>query len=232
MTVTAFLPCRAGSQRVPRKNTRPFAGRPDGLLGVKIEQLAACGSIDRVMVSTNDPEVVAIAERFAAASPKVVIDHRPDALCSSSTSTDEVVDYVPTVITSGAMLWTHVTSPFVDAGEYARMVDAYRAAVEAGTHDSLMAVTPLRTFLWNERGPVNYDRAVEKWPRTQTLEPVYMVNSAAFMIDVGLMASMRDRVGNKPWLYEMDEIVSFDVDWEEQFHLAERLFRIGGADGA
>lgn len=232
MSVTAFLPCRAGSQRVPRKNTRPFAGEADGLLGVKIAQLAACDRIDKVMVSTNDPEVVAITQRLAANDPKIVIDHRPDALCSSSTSTDEVVDYVPTVITSGAMLWTHVTSPFVDADEYARMIDAYRAATEAGTHDSLMAVTTLRTFLWMKDAPLNYDRNVEKWPRTQTLEPVYAVNSAAFIIDVALMASLRDRVGAKPWLHEMDERVSFDVDWEEQFHLAEKLYQIGAGRGS
>ena len=37
--VVVFLPCRAGSTRVPEKNTRPFAGHGGGLLGVKLDQL-------------------------------------------------------------------------------------------------------------------------------------------------------------------------------------------------
>jgi len=64
-------------------------------------------------------------------------------------------------------------------------------------------------------------------PRTQTMEPIYIVNSASFMIDVKLMAVMNGRVRAKPLLYKMDEIVSFGVDWDEQFQLAEMLYQVG-----
>lgn len=222
--IVAFLPCRAGSQRVPLKNTRPFAGNPGGLLAIKLEQLSATGSIDRVVVSTNDPQVIRIAEEHRARNDKIEIDLRPDHLCSSETSTDAVVTYASELFDQEHVLWTHVTSPMVDERIYASMISAYEAAFEAGTHDSLMTVTTLRTFLWRDSGAMNYDRRKEKWPRTQTLEPVYVVNSAAFLMAAPLMRQMQDRVGDRPVLFEIDEIAAFEVDWEEQFHIAEKIF--------
>jgi CMP-N-acetylneuraminic acid synthetase len=211
---------------VPNKNTRPFAGEPDGLVGIKLRQLLACPAIDRIVLSTNDPLVVAIAAHCAHAPKPVEVDVRPEHLCLSSTSTDELIGYVADLIPEGVVLWTHVTSPLVTAHDYRRMVEAYRSGTASGAHDSLISVTELKTFLWGADGPINYDRAKEKWPRTQTLEPVFAVNSAAFMIEAGLMRQRGDRVGERPVLFAMDEIVAYDIDWQEQFAIAERLYRL------
>jgi CMP-N-acetylneuraminic acid synthetase len=221
----AFLPCRAGSQRVPHKNTRPFANVTDGLLGVKLRQLLACPQIDQVLLSTNDELVINIAESFSG-NDKLKLDRRPDHLCSSSTSTDEVIEYAGTIVPEGDLLWTHVTSPLVDEMLYTKMIDSYREGLASGIYDSLMAVTGLRTFLWQDKGPINYDRKVEKWPRTQTLPPLYAVNSAAFLMDVSLVRAKADRIGERPILFELDEVTAFDVDWEEQFHVAEQLYKL------
>jgi len=232
MPITAFLPCRAGSQRVPHKNTRPFAGRRDGLLGIKLEQLLACDALDAILLSTNDPEVEAIAAPLAARSGgRLRLDRRPDHLCSSSTSTDEVIAYVPEVIPEGDVVWTHVTSPFYGAADYAEAIAAYRAARAAGTHDSLMGVTELRTFVWDASGPLNYDRAVEKWPRTQTLPPLYEVNSAIFIADAGTYRLRGDRIGETPLLHAIPKQKTVDVDWEEDFAIAQELWRLRSAGG-
>lgn len=228
MPVIAFLPCRAGSQRVPHKNTRPFADRPDGLLGIKLEQLLSCAAIDKVVLSTNDEAVIAIAVPWLAASKgRLHLDRRPDHLCSSSTSTDDVVTYVPSIIPEGDVLWTHVTSPFFGAEEYTAAIVAYRKAVAAGTHDSLLGVTELRTFIWSGEGhPVNYDRAREKWPRTQTLTPLYEVNSAIFIAPVSVYRQCDDRIGERPLIYGIPKDKTVDVDWEEDFVVAAELWRI------
>ena len=44
-----FLPCRKGSQRVPNKNTRPFAGVDGGLLRIKLEELLKAKLIDKII---------------------------------------------------------------------------------------------------------------------------------------------------------------------------------------
>lgn len=222
----AFLPCRAGSQRVPRKNTRPFAGIEGGLLTIKLRQLATADCFEKILVSTNDPEVIAIAKAYAREAPKPIeIDHRPDHLCSSETSTDEVAAYASKLVDDEILFWTHTTSPFVDASAYDTMAQAYAEGLKQG-RDSLMAVCVLRTFLWDETGPINYDRAVERWPRTQTLKPVYEVNSAAFVIAGPLMRELNDRVGRSPILHVLDHDVAVDVDWEEDFRRAEALYQL------
>jgi CMP-N-acetylneuraminic acid synthetase len=229
VTLTAFLPCRAGSQRVPRKNTRPFAGEPEGLLGIKLRQLLASPAIDAVLLSTNDPEVIAIGERHAAdADGRLIVKVRPDHLCSSSTSTDEVIAYLPEVVPEGDVLWTHVTSPFFTEADYDAAISAYREAQDAGTHDSLMGVNELYAFLWNRDGPINYDRDVEKWPRTQTLDPLYEVNSSIFIAPVAAYRDLGDRVGERPMLHVVPKAQTVDIDWEEDFLIAAELWKLRG----
>ncbi len=226
----AFVPCRAGSQRVPRKNTRPFAGVEGGLLAIKLAQLAAADCFDHILVSTNDPDVVKVVKTFAMTSTaKIAIDDRPDYLCTSEASTDSVIDYAAKLFDDADLFWTHVTSPFVEAGQYEAMANKYQAAIAAGTADSLVAVTTLRTFLWDADGPVNYDRAVERWPRTQTLKPIYEINSAAFLIATPLMREVGDRIGRTPLFHELSHQSAVDVDWEDDFVRAEALYRLRSA---
>ena len=219
MQIVAFVPCRAGSQRVPNKNTRPFAGEADGLTGIKLRQLQACGTIDRIVLSTNDTRVTEIAMHYMQGAKPLEIIQRPE----HSTSTDELITYVPSIIPEAVVLWTHVTSPMVGPAEYAAIIDAYRQGMDSG-YDSLMSVTELRSFVWNASGPINYDRAKEKWPRTQTIEPLFVVNSAVFMVDTALMRRLNDRIGERPLLYPMGERISYEIDWEEQFLMAERIY--------
>lgn len=223
MKISVFLPCRAGSERVPHKNTRSFAGIDGGLLKIKITQLLSSKYIDSVVLSTNDNEVIDIAKSFN--DKKIIIDKRPEHLASSSTKTDELIQYVPSVIHEGAVLWTHVTSPFIDEKIYDDAVTCYKDIISGTEYDSLMSVTALRTFIWDKKGAVNYDRKIEKWPRTQTLEPVFEINSGIFIADIDIYKKMNDRIGQKPYLFENNDIESFDIDWEEDFFIAEAIYK-------
>jgi len=219
--IVAFLPIRKGSQRVKNKNIRNFAGIDGGLTFIKISQLLKVKKIDKIIVSTNDEKVKKIAKSFE--NEKIVIDNRPENLASSSTSTDDLIRYVPSIIKNSIVLWTHVTSPFVDEKIYEVMIEKYFE--ENNKYDSLMSVNKIQTFLWNSKKPINYNRDKEKWPRTQTIEPLYEVNSAVFIADIEIYKTLNDRIGNKPYLYELDKITSFDIDWEEDFEIAEILWR-------
>src|SRR6056297_2527409 len=89
--VTAFLPCRKGSERVPRKNIRRFGSFTHGLVEIKLGQLLACVGIDHVVLSTNDEEVIEFAECLDM--PRLIIHRRADNLSSSATSTGELVSH-------------------------------------------------------------------------------------------------------------------------------------------
>jgi CMP-N-acetylneuraminic acid synthetase len=216
-----FLPCRKGSERVPQKNVRPFASEPHGLLGIKLTQLLGVASIEEIILSSNDEDVFNIAKHYN--DGRIQFDHRPESLARSSTSTDALIEYVPSIVSGGDVLWTHVTSPFCDASVYADAIQCYHDVQNQG-FDSLMSVTELRKFLWNALGPVNYDAKKEKWPRTQTLEPLYEINSAFFIAPIACYQERKDRIGERPYLYKLNARQSFDVDWPEDFALAEKMW--------
>jgi CMP-N-acetylneuraminic acid synthetase len=218
--VIAFLPMRKGSQRVKNKNIKDFSNIKGGLTFIKITQLLKSKNISTIIVSTNDEEVKSIALSFN--DERIIIDNRPEKLASSDTSTDDLIKYVLSIVKNDIVLWTHVTSPFVSEEFYDDMIKKYFENI--GNYDSLMSVTKIQKFLWNNKKPINYDKSKEKWPRTQTLEPVYEVNSGAFIADIEVYKNLNDRVGKKPFLYELSEKKAFDIDWEDDFEIAEILW--------
>jgi CMP-N-acetylneuraminic acid synthetase len=226
--IIAFLPCRRGSERVKEKNTRRFAGIEGGLTRIKMEQLLNCPEIDSIVVSTDDPKVADISSALAKESSKSVkIVERPPHLATSATSTDEVIKYIPEIITEGIILWTHVTSPFVDSSVYTKAIQVYREQTAVDSYDSLMSVTKIQKFLWNQDKPINYDRNQEKWPRTQTLPVIFEVNSALFMAPIEVYLQCQDRIGKKVYLFELTASQALDIDWEEDFKLAEGYWHYG-----
>ena len=220
--VIAFLPCRKGSERVKEKNTRLFAGIEGGLTKIKLDQLRACPEIDEITVSTDDPEVMSLAKVAAQNTDKpVYIKERPPHLATSATSTDALIKHVPDIISQGIVLWTHVTTPFVDNKTYSYAIERFWEVTNQDKNDSLMAVNEIKKFIWNENGPVNYDKNKEKWPRTQTLPTWYEVNSAFFIASIETYIIDSDRIGINPYLFDLKFPEFVDIDTEDQFSFAE-----------
>ena len=115
-----------------------------------------------------------------------------------------------------------MTSPFVTSERYDEMISKYLLSLEKG-FDSLMAVTAMQSFIWDNSGPINYDINEEKWPRTQTLNELFEVNSSAFIASDEVYKKMHNRIGKSPYLFQLDKIEGFDIDWEDDFTIAESL---------
>ena len=67
MTLLALIPARGGSKGIPRKNIRPFCGKP--LLQLSIDAALAAACVDQVVVSTDDPEIADVAKAGGAEVP-------------------------------------------------------------------------------------------------------------------------------------------------------------------
>jgi len=226
MKVTCFLPCRAGSERVKNKNTRQFAGVEGGLLKIKLDQLIRCPLIDTIVLSTDDQKVIDVSKPYGS---RIRLDNRPTELATSDTSTDELINYVPRIISEPHIMWTHVTSPFAGEEVYTKAISEYFKVIRAGKHDSLMSVTPLRVHVWDKKGePVNYIREQLRWPRSQQVDPLFEVNSAVFINSRDNYLKFKDRIGARPFLFEMERTDSLDIDYEDDFMLAESIFRFRG----
>jgi len=219
--VTALIPCRAGSERIPNKNTRPFADT--SLIRIKLEQLSLAPSISKVIVSTDDPVVITACEEFGGT--KVEIHERDPELAHSETTTDELSRYFANTLDFETLLWTHVTSPFVISEVYESALDKYFDGLEEG-NDSLIGVKRTQEFVWkSDLTAVNYDIETQgMWPRTQSIEPLYIINSAIFIASHDVMKKHQNRIGTSPIIFEMSELNSFDVDWESDFKIAEFIW--------
>lgn len=222
--VSFFLPVRKGSQRVINKSTRQFADLKGGLLELKLKQLFSSKLIDQIILSTNDEEAIKIAQGFENPCGRLKIIERPTQLCMDSTPLVELIEYVPSIVDSDHILWGHVTTPFVDGEDYDAIIEAYLIALKNG-NDSLLTVCPFQNFLLNEEGRVfNSDSKEFKWPRTQDLPTLYEVNHAVFLAPRSTYIENKNRLGINPSLYQMDKIKSWDIDWEDDFTVAEAIY--------
>lgn len=222
--ITAFLPCRAGSVRVPNKNTKPFFQNEDGLVGRKIKHLLASKKIDAIIVSTDDPTVMSIVDRYQSVATKPLTAVERPLELSVSGDLDAFVAYVPTLIPNGTICWVHATSPFFDGTSIDRACGVYGDVRHS--YDSLMGVTKIQDFFWRHGDCISHDRSRVKWPQTQDIDPFYEVNSTIFMIESELMRSKSDRIGDRPFLFETTKQESFDVDWEDDFEMMDLLVRM------
>ncbi|MDR2408633.1 MAG: acylneuraminate cytidylyltransferase family protein, partial [Bacteroidales bacterium] len=219
-SVSFFLPARKGSQRVQNKNTRPFAGIKGGLLENKLNQLIKTKKIDEIILSTNDEECIRIAEGFSEKCSRLRIIQRPDSLCLDTTNLQDLIAYVPTVTQAGHILWGHVTTPIAGASEYDDAVELYFLKRTEG-YDSLVSVTELKNFLLDKEGKIINNNTSLPWPRTQDLELLYEINHVMFITDRSIYEQQKNRIGDMPVLYIMDKLKSLDIDWEEDFMIAE-----------
>ncbi|MFM2484522.1 acylneuraminate cytidylyltransferase family protein [Celerinatantimonas yamalensis] len=222
--VNVFLPCRKGSERVPQKNIKSFGGFKNGLIEIKLKQLINSKYIDIIYLTTNDDEILDYAKSLN--NQKIILHKRLEELSSSQTSTDDLVAHALDLIKEGDILWTHVTSPFLTADVYDQIIEKYFSEQKNG-YDSLMTTNLMHGFFWNKRNPINYDRSIEKWPRTQTIEPIYEINSAVFLTNAKIYQSLNDRIGRIPYLYPLDKIQGFDIDWQDDFNIAQAIIRSG-----
>lgn len=217
--ITAFLPIRKGSQRVINKNFRQFSHYKYGIYELKIKQLLGCSEIDKVIVSTTDEMVYEVG----IAHPKLEIIPRPQHLGLATTKTDDLVKYALGLVDSEWFLWTHVTSPLFDESHYSNFIKKSVATIEGDGYDSAVSVTELKSYLFKSDLTPIFDRENIKWPATQSLEPIYEINNAAFFGKTETLRTYNDRLGENPYFYECQKLEATDIDWECDFHLAELL---------
>lgn len=115
----AVIPARGGSKRIPRKNLREFAGRP--MIAWSIRAAIGSGCFDRVVVSTDDPEIAETARAFGADVPFM----RPPALSGDTTPTVPVIAHaLERLAADGAApvyaCCLYATAPFVQEDDLRR----------------------------------------------------------------------------------------------------------------
>jgi len=214
---TALVPMRHHSQRVPGKNYRPLAGKP--LYQHIIETLLAVPEISEVVVDTDsEPVMDGLRRDF----PQVRILPRPEHLRADAIPMNEILLYDTSQVEADFYLQTHSTNPLLRAETISRAIQTFLANFPR--HDSLFSVTRLQTRLYDQYGrALNHDPA--ELIQTQDLPPIYEENSCLYIFTRENLARRRNRLGERPLMFEMDAVEAWDIDEELDFAISEFLMR-------
>ncbi len=227
----AIIPARGGSKRIPRKNIKPFAGKP--MIGYAIDAAIESGQFDRVVVTTDDAEIAEIARAHGAELPFM----RPAELADDHTPTVPVIQHA--IHACNALDWgiTHACCiypgvPFIQAADLASAFDLLEAS---GGKGYVFPVTPFpsaiqRALRRADDGAVAPFNPEHTLTRTQDLEPgyfdagqFYWGGAAAWLAGLNIHANGRAIV--------LPEWRVVDIDTPDDWERAERLYRAFMQDG-
>ena len=224
--IVALVPMRHHSDRVPGKNYRPFAGRP--LYHHIIDSLLACPLLEEVVVDTDSP---VITEDASLHFPQVRLLERPQHLRADTVPMNDVLLHDVSQVEADYYLQTHSTNPLLQPETISRAMDLFLDSLPM--YDSMFSVTRVQTRLWDRLGrAINHNPAILL--RTQDLAPVYEENSCLYLFSRTTLETRRNRVGERPFLFEIDRLEAWDIDEELDFRVAETLYleREKGGGGA
>lgn len=215
-SVAAIVPMRHSSERVPGKNYRDFAGKP--LFHRIIDTLLECPSITQVVIDTDSPIVIEQAEIYY---PSVTVLERPHHLRDGAIPMNNVLLNTCEQVPADFYLQTHSTNPLLSAETVEKGVKQFLA--QYPVYDTLFGVTRMQTRLWDPLArAINHNANILL--RTQDLPPVYMENSCMYIFKKETLIQKGNRLGDRPFMYEIAEIEAQDIDVELNFKVAEFLF--------
>lgn len=213
--IVALVPMRHQSERVPGKNYRPLAGKP--LFQHILDTLLVCPEIQQVAVDTDSPVIM---ESLRTQYPQVTIIERPAHLRAGTTPMNEVLLHDTAQIPADLYLQTHSTNPLLRPQTISRAIQTLVSQYPA--YDSLFSVTRIQTRLWDALArPINHNPAILL--RTQDLPPVYEENSCMYLFTRPTLEVRRNRIGERPYLFEIPAAEAWDIDDELDFQITDLL---------
>jgi len=228
--IVTIIPARGGSKRVPRKNLAPIAGKP--LVAWSIEASLRARLVDRTLVSTDDPEIAAVAAKYGA---EVV--ERPAELSGDTASSELALLHALDWLSGryGAdpdlMVFLQATSPLRRPND----IDGAIEALRANDGDSLLSVSPTPGFLWQvENGiPTPMTFTLDNRPRSQELQNRYVIeNGSIYVFRTSLLRAGKNRLGGKIVPYFQPAICAVDMDHPEDVAITDILMRSRALDSA
>ncbi len=216
-TFLAIIPARGGSKRLPRKNILDLAGKP--LIAWSIEAGLQSKYIDKVIVTSDDDEILEIAKQFGSNTIK-----RPDDLASdTATSFNAIKHTIDNVEKYDYIVLLQPTSPlrnFEHIDEAIELLESKKA--DAIVSVSEMDHNPLWSNVLPDDGNMNsFLRDEVKNKRSQDLEKYYRLNGAIYICDTNkLLEDKSFFIHDNIFAYKMDRESSVDIDERIDFLMA------------
>jgi CMP-N-acetylneuraminic acid synthetase len=184
------------------------------MLELKIQQALRLQDVNKVIVTSDDDEMLEIAERLGATPMK-----RDPYYATDTVPMGDVYVHLASLLDCKDILWTPVTSPLVKDKTVQDCISVYE---HRGQYDSVVTTNIIKEYMWLEDKAVNYDP--KNHPRSQDLPNIYALNFAVNILPRELMIKNKNILGDNFYAYMLDEVEAIDVDTEYEFMLAEFLY--------
>jgi len=208
MSLLALIPARGGSKGIPRKNLRPFCGKP--LLQWSIDVALSSPSVDRLVVSTDDPEIAEVARAGGAEVPFL----RPHELATDTTpGIAPVLHALQLLPEVSELLLLQPTSPLRQVDDVEAIVSLHR---QPG-RDAVVSVVPSSkhpAWMFSLSSEQVLEPLVDHSDAAcrQQLPPAYALNGALYLASRSFLERERSFLTPNTMGYLMPPERSVDID--------------------
>ncbi|MDQ1284086.1 MAG: CMP-N,N-diacetyllegionaminic acid synthase [Patescibacteria group bacterium] len=224
--ILAIIPARGGSKGIPRKNIFPLAGKP--LLAWSVEAALKSKHIDKVVVSSDDGEILDVAEKFGAEPIK-----RPKSMAEDKSPFNLLIfhaldylkknkKYIP-----DTLVYLQPTSPLRTTEDIDQAFSLMNGDVTSVISVYKLDNKFLKSFLVGERG---YLRGVANkqfsFKNRQELPEVYMPNGAIYMVRRDFFQRTGRLFSPKTVPFVMSQEKSVDIDTKEHMREVEKKLKM------
>jgi N-acylneuraminate cytidylyltransferase len=225
MKSVAIITARGGSKRIPRKNIKPFLGRP--ILEYSIEAALQADMFHEVMVSTDDEEIAQVARRAGAKVPFMRSDKMSNDYATTADVIAEVIDsYERIGMSFDYACCIYPTAPFITA-------NAIKTAMMLLEQQNADSVIPVVKYSFPpQRGVIiTNGRLAPKYPenmtkRSQDLEPMYHDCGQFYCLNVDSFKAQKAIWMENVVPFIQDEMNVQDIDTTEDWVIAEMKYKL------
>jgi len=209
MTVSAIVPIKTNSRRLPNKN---FLILGDKILSNYIfETLLSCKSIANVYCYCSNSKILELLPNGVKHLP------RPEYLNGDNIQANELFRYAIEKLDAEHIVISHATGPFVSQESIEKGIES---VVTMG-YDCSFAVEKHKTYAWYEGEPLNYSQY--QTIQTQNLNPVWTETSGFYIFKKEDYLKTNSRINGKPYFVEVNKREAIDIDEASDFNLATQL---------
>ncbi len=214
-TISAIVPVKGSSSRLPNKNILPFGD--SNLLQHKIEQLKKVDGLHEIIVSSDSDEMLQIGEKCGVKAIK-----RPKQYADESVPFGMFLEYVCGIIEGDHLMWACATSPCVEPYLYEKAIKVYFEKLEEG-YDSLITCAPYQTYLMDENGPLNFKMGLEH-KNSEQLPMLYHFTNGIDLAPKEKVKEWHYNYGPKAYRLLVNKREAADIDDVYDYEMAKILY--------
>lgn len=216
-TITAIIPAKGHSSRLPNKNLLPFGD--SNLLVHKIRQLKAVEEITHIIVSSESDEILKMAE-----DEGVIAIKRPQIYSDEVRPFSEFLHYAVSLASDDHIMWACCTSPLVEPPLYKKGIQTYFEKLNEG-YDSLITVLEYKHYLLDEKGPLTFKWGPEH-KNSQDLPMLHFFTDGILLAPRESMLEWSYYFGHNPYRMVVDKRSAVDIDDVYDYEFAKVMLNM------